>query len=87
MKFGVGHRRVVDQHADTGPRLWKSQKKLEEKFERTKPKTVKEARQQWEAMQKTPDHDALLKMYKHAGVEPIKLAKYIIPTLSLGEKI
>jgi hypothetical protein len=33
-------------------------------------------------MQNTPDHLSLLHMYKRAGVEPIKVAKSVIPYLS-----
>ncbi|KAH7378500.1 hypothetical protein DE146DRAFT_759043 [Phaeosphaeria sp. MPI-PUGE-AT-0046c] len=55
--------------------LWKSQQAAEQRFAEWEPKTREEAQQKWKEMQNTPDHLALLHMYKRAGVEPIKIAK------------
>ncbi|KAF2107505.1 30S ribosomal protein S10, mitochondrial precursor [Lophiotrema nucula] len=63
-----------------------SQQKAEERAERQEPQTAKEARKQWQALQKTPDHNTLLQMYKRAGVEPIKLAKERGIQIPGGEK-
>lgn len=42
------------------------------------PKTREEAQQRLKELQDTPDHFTLLHMYKRAGLEPIKAAKYVL---------
>ena len=63
--------------------LYHSQREAEKRFEAWEPKTREEAQQRWKEMQSTPDHLTLLHMYKRAGVEPIKLAKYVSPPIPL----
>lgn len=46
-------------------------------MEEWEPQTREEAQQKWKDLQDTPDSLTLLKMYKRAGVEPIKIAKYV----------
>jgi small subunit ribosomal protein S10 len=60
-------------------RLLKSQAKAEARAKAWEPKTREEAQQKWKAMQNTPDHLSVLHMYKHAGVEAIKVAKSASP--------
>jgi small subunit ribosomal protein S10 len=57
---------------------WKSQVKGEKQFEEWEPKTREEAQQKWKEMQNTPDDLTLLRIYKRAGAEPIKIAKSVI---------
>jgi len=65
--------------ADTGYRLYKSQQEAEKRQKKWEPKTQAEATEKLKAMQQTPDHHTMLSMYKQAGVEPIKVAKYVPP--------
>ncbi|EMD92585.1 hypothetical protein COCC4DRAFT_30794 [Bipolaris maydis ATCC 48331] len=55
--------------------LYASQQKVNKRQQQREPKTREEAQRQWKELQNTPDHLGLLKVYKRAGVEPIKLAK------------
>ncbi|KAI4684140.1 hypothetical protein J4E81_009019 [Alternaria sp. BMP 2799] len=55
--------------------LYASQQKVNQRQEEWEPKTREEAAQRWKELQNTPDHLGLLKVYKRAGLEPIKLAK------------
>jgi small subunit ribosomal protein S10 len=74
--YGRGH------IANAMHRLWKSQQRIERDFKKWEPKTADEARKRWKEAQDTPDHTTLLHMYKRAGVEPIKLAKYVTRPLN-----
>lgn len=60
--------------------LYTSQQKVNKRQQQREPKTREEAQRQWKELQNTPDHLGLLKVYKRAGVEPIKLAKYVPAT-------
>jgi small subunit ribosomal protein S10 len=71
--------------ANVGNRLYNSKKEAEIKAKRMEPTTVEEAKRVFEEMKRTPDHHTMLHMYKRAGVEPIKLAKYVSPTLTIFE--
>ncbi|USP78598.1 30s ribosomal protein s10 protein [Curvularia clavata] len=55
--------------------LYASQQKVNKRQQQREPKTREEAQRQWKELQNTPDHLGLLKVYKRAGIEPIKLAK------------
>lgn len=66
--------------------LWKSEQQAKKRQKQREPKTKEESEKQWKELQKTPDHLTLLHMYKHAGVEPIKLAKERGIELPGGEK-
>ncbi|KNG52568.1 30s ribosomal protein s10 protein [Stemphylium lycopersici] len=55
--------------------LYASQQKVNKRQQEREPKTREEAQRQWKELQNTPDHLGLLKVYKRAGVEPIKAAK------------
>ncbi|KAF9695096.1 hypothetical protein EKO04_007099 [Ascochyta lentis] len=55
--------------------LWNSQKKADKRAAKWEPKTREEAQQKWQEAQSRPDDLTLLRIYKRAGVEPIKLAK------------
>lgn len=50
--------------------------KAQKRDERREPRTQKESEAMWKKLQDSPDHMELLHIYKRAGVEPIKLAKY-----------
>ncbi|KAF2631328.1 hypothetical protein BU25DRAFT_361438 [Macroventuria anomochaeta] len=69
--------RLQDMNLDPGEykALWNSQKKAAKRAAKWEPKTREEAQQKWKAMQSTPDDLTLLRAYKRAGVEPIKIAK------------
>jgi hypothetical protein len=68
---------IAGSGANHDSSLYKSQKKYEADAKKREPKTAEEAAKQWQEAQKTPDHNTLLHVYKRAGVEPIKLAKYV----------
>jgi small subunit ribosomal protein S10 len=68
---------LLQERRLTFPRLWESQQAAQKRFDEWEPKTREEAQQRWKEMQDTPDHLALLRVYKRAGVEPIKLAKFV----------
>ncbi|KAI1513398.1 ribosomal protein s10p s20e [Pyrenophora tritici-repentis] len=55
--------------------LYASQQKVNKRQQKFEPQTRKEAERRWKELQNTPDHLGLLKLYKRAGIEPIKLAK------------
>ncbi|EOA89153.1 uncharacterized protein SETTUDRAFT_167728 [Exserohilum turcica Et28A] len=55
--------------------LYASQQKVNKRQQEREPRTREEAQRQWQELQNTPDHFGLLKVYKRAGIEPIKLAK------------
>jgi small subunit ribosomal protein S10 len=64
--------------------LYASQQKVSQRQQEWEPKTREDAQRQWKELQNTPDHLGLLKVYKRAGVEPIKLAKSAsLPPLKL----
>ncbi|RMZ70902.1 30s ribosomal s10 [Pyrenophora seminiperda CCB06] len=55
--------------------LYASQQKVNKQQQNFEPKTREEAQRRWKELQNTPDHLGLLKIYKRAGIEPIKLAE------------
>lgn len=59
--------------------MWRSQQDAAERRAEWEPKTREEAQKLWKSMQDTPDHLTLLDMYKSVGVQPIKLAKFVLP--------
>lgn len=63
--------------SDDNCSLYASQQKVNKRQQQREPKTREEAQRQWKELQNTPDHLGLLKVYKRAGIEPIKLAKYV----------
>ncbi|CAN9403216.1 unnamed protein product [Alternaria alternata] len=65
--------------------LYASQQKVNQDQEEWEPKTREDAQRRWKELQNTPDHLGLLKMYKRAGLEPIKLAKENNITLPTDE--
>jgi hypothetical protein len=67
----------MNQEANEQYRLYKSQQKVQRQFQKWEPKTAEEAKKRWAEAKDTQDHKTLLQIYKRAGVEPIKLAKYI----------
>lgn len=75
-----------DEGSNKDSSLYTSQQKVNKRQQQREPKTREEAQRQWKELQNTPDHLGLLKVYKRAGVEPIKLAKYVfvIPSFTPG---
>lgn len=69
--------RLADMNIDSAEykALWNSQKKAAKRAAKWEPKTREEAQQKWKELQSGPDDLTLLRTYKRAGVEPIKLAK------------
>ncbi|KAF1829896.1 30S ribosomal protein-like protein S10 [Decorospora gaudefroyi] len=55
--------------------LYASQQKVNRRQQKWEPQTREEAAKRWRRLQKEPDHLSLLKVYKRAGLEPIKLAE------------
>ncbi|KAF2474067.1 30S ribosomal protein-like protein S10 [Lindgomyces ingoldianus] len=66
--------------------LWRSMQEVTKKQKEWEPLTQEDAKRKWKKMRNSPDHLTLLHMYKHQGIEAIKLAKERGIELPGGEK-